>query len=101
MMRKSCLDCVRKHLAQAHVLLDEAALGYPSHRWLAIGHLAEAESESLQRFSILAIKIREHRVALIENPDYDPPLLTMIENITSLEDNDNEIEIRNKTSGGI
>jgi len=35
-----------KHLAQACVLFQEALQGYPAHRWLAIGHMAEAEAES-------------------------------------------------------
>lgn len=64
-MRKSCLDCVRKHIAQASVLCDEAELGYPHHRWLAVGHLAEAESESLKDHPALSHKIRECRLDLM------------------------------------
>lgn len=67
MCRKSCLDCVRKHLAQASVLLDEAHLGYPHHRWLAAGHLAEAESECLDEHPEFAIKIRECRLAVMRS----------------------------------
>ena len=66
-MRTSCLKCVRKHLAQASILLDESHLGYPHHKWFAIGHLAEAESESLLDYPKLASEIREMRVNLIEN----------------------------------
>jgi hypothetical protein len=73
-MRTSCLKCVRKHLAQASILLDESHLGYPHHKWFAIGHLAEAESESLLDYPKLASEIREMRVNLIENkkePNFD------------------------------
>lgn len=44
-MRKQCLYCAIKHLAQAVILMDEANNGYQLHKWLAIGHMAEAESE--------------------------------------------------------
>lgn len=63
--RPSCLFCVSKHLASAQVLLDEAQLGYPEHRWLAVGHLQEAESESLADFPLFAQKIRCLRVVLM------------------------------------
>jgi hypothetical protein len=43
--RKSCVECVEKHLGAAWVLVDEWLDGYP-HRLLAIGHLHEAEDES-------------------------------------------------------
>lgn len=43
--RKSCLDCVEKHLGAAWVLIGEHGDGYP-HRMLAIGHLHEAGEES-------------------------------------------------------
>ena len=65
MARTSCLDCVRKHIAQASILMDEASLGYPLHKWYAVGHLAEAESESLQQYPELSIKIRECRLSLM------------------------------------
>ncbi len=67
MSRKSCMDCVRKHLAQAQVLLDEAHLGYPHHRWLAVGHLAEAESECLDEHEEFARKIRSCRLDVMQS----------------------------------
>lgn len=63
-MRESCLWCVMKHLAQAIVLEGESALGYPMHRWIAFGHLAEAEVESVGEYPELAAKIRETRLYL-------------------------------------
>lgn len=67
MMRKSCLDCIRKHMAvsyllviekrmnglfnpivhigQAEVLFDEYMTGdYDTHFWLSLGHLAIVEN---------------------------------------------------------
>jgi hypothetical protein len=67
MARKSCLDCVRKHLAQACVLLDETHLGYPHHRWLAAGHLAEAESECLDEHPEFAARIRACRLEVMRS----------------------------------
>jgi hypothetical protein len=61
------MDCVRKHLAQASVLLDEAHLGYPHHRWLAAGHLAEAESECLDEYPEFARKIRQCRLEVMKS----------------------------------
>lgn len=58
-MRPECLDCVRKHLGQAIVLMNEARLGYPDHKWLAVGHMAEAEHEAPLEFALL---IREQRL---------------------------------------
>lgn len=69
MSRKSCMDCVRKHLAQASVLMDEALLGYPHHRWLAVGHLAEAESECLDEHPEFASKVRACRLNVMKSQD--------------------------------
>ena len=65
-MRESCLHCVIKHLAQAIILNIESELGYPLHRFLAAGHLAEAESESVNQFPELAHDIRKLRLALTD-----------------------------------
>jgi len=64
-MRESCLDCVRKHLAQALILLTESKLGHPEYKWLAIGHLAEAEAESVKQYPDYANLIREERLKVI------------------------------------
>jgi hypothetical protein len=44
--RKPCIDCVEKHVAQAYILAQESEMGYPEHRILMCGHLAEAIDES-------------------------------------------------------
>ncbi len=68
-MRESCLDCARKHIAQALILLTESKLGHPEHKWLAVGHLAEAEAESVLMFPEFANKIRRFRLTIIEDCD--------------------------------
>ncbi len=64
-MRETCLLCVSKHIAQSIVLVTECCLGYPIHIWIAIGHLAEAESESCSEYPLFAQKIRCVRLALM------------------------------------
>jgi hypothetical protein len=83
-MRESCLDCTRKHIAQAIILLTESKLGHPEHKWLAIGHLAEAEAESIQKFLDLANKIRNVRLDIIDD-DYTINLLSLIIEATELD----------------
>jgi hypothetical protein len=68
-MRQECMDCVRKHIAQAIILLDEYILGYPHHRWLAVGHLAEAESEVMAYSVKLASEIRKERLKIMNNAE--------------------------------
>jgi hypothetical protein len=80
MARNSCLDCVRKHVASAAVFMDEAAAGYPFHRWYAVGHLEHAESECRLLYPKLSASIRESRLAIIEGseePDFDLMILSI------------------------
>lgn len=81
-MRDSCLNCSRKHLAQASILMTEAKLGYPAHRWLAIGHMAEAETELVGDYLGLAMGIREHRKAYEEDWEYSVPIVLLIRRLT-------------------
>ena len=60
---------MRKHLGSAHILLEEYATGdYDVHFWYAIGHMAEAESESIADYPELAALIRIERVKMIDEP---------------------------------
>jgi hypothetical protein len=43
--RKQCINCAKKHVAQALVLLREAEKGYPDHVELAFQHLKKAEPD--------------------------------------------------------
>jgi hypothetical protein len=72
MSRPQCSGCFRKHLSQAIILMDEAYNGYPIHRCLAMGHLAEAESEMRTLNPELAKKVRCLRLKIQENKELDP-----------------------------
>ena len=84
-MRDSCLDCTRKHLAQAIVLMVEAKMGYPEHKWLAIGHMAEAEAEILERDEPTASYIRGLRKQYEAGEDVK--LLEVIRTVSELDTN--------------
>ena len=68
-MRKTCLVCTRKHLSQALILLLDAQKSekYAWHRWLACGHMAEAEDECCQKYPGFAQNIRQNRIRVEEN----------------------------------
>jgi hypothetical protein len=82
--RPSCLNCVRKHLGQAIVLLGEAQQGYPNHKWLAVGHMAEAAEECLE-FPEIANLLRAERLNIMDNPEYTPNLMPFFDMIEAVE----------------
>ena len=76
----TCLDCVRTHVAAAGLAMEEAAAGYPHHRWWAVGDLEHAARECRRLYPELAARIREARLAIMEGgdePDFDLMLLTI------------------------
>lgn len=85
-MRETCLDCTRKHLAQALILLTESKLGHPEHKWLAVGHLAEAEAESVEKYPEYANSIRTERLRITDDEKFD--ILKLIKQATELEQHD-------------
>lgn len=90
-MRVTCLNCARKHLAQASILMMEAEQGYPLHAWLAMGHMAEAADELVARYPEMANIIRENRKIYehaVDEGEAPPsvPIVTLIADITKLAD---------------
>lgn len=83
-MRPTCLECAGKHLAQACILTKEYKTGYPSFRWFVIGHLAEAEEETVRDYPEFANEIREHRVAWAEDQDVVIPYEVLLGNVDVL-----------------
>lgn len=61
-MRKSCLECVAKHLGSAAVYIEEVKAGYPNYYGYVYGELDHAASECLEEVPDLAMAIREHRI---------------------------------------
>jgi hypothetical protein len=68
--------------------LTESKLGHPEYKWLAVGHLAEAEAESVLEFEGFANKVRTVRLSIIED-DYEIDLLKLIREAGELEKNVN------------
>lgn len=73
-MRRSCLDCVRKHLASAGIFIKETKLGYPDYDIWVIGELEHAADESLRENKDLAQLIREHRLQWMVNKEHYIPI---------------------------
>ena len=92
-MRPTCLECAGKHLAQACVLLKETKTGYPAFKWFVIGHLAEAEEETVATYPDLANEIREHRVAWTDNDETVIPFEELFARIDDLIDSDKEPDV--------
>lgn len=61
-MRKSCIECVLKHLGAAAIYVEEVELGYPNYFGYVYGELDHAASECLEYIPELAWTIREHRI---------------------------------------
>lgn len=73
-MRKSCFDCVIKHLGAAAVAETEYRLGYPKFKLWVVGNLDHAAQEMAQAYYTLAMVIREHRLNWMMAPGgYDIP----------------------------
>ena len=83
-MRPSCLNCARKHLAKAEINLTESKLGYPSFFWLCIGNMSEAEDELLRDYSELSKMIRNERKLLEDDPEYEIPIMDLIEAVSAV-----------------
>jgi len=84
MMRPSCLDCARKHLAQADILMMEAATGdYDTHVWYAVGHLAEAADELMDEYPHIAEKVRAERLRYMEDNEYKIEIGELIDLVSS------------------
>lgn len=83
-MRESCMDCARKHLAQAEILMMEFATGdYPTHKWYAVGHLAEAADEMMLKFPEIADRIRQVRLQYMDDPTQNANIGELIALISS------------------
>jgi hypothetical protein len=80
--RKVCTKCAKKHVGQAAVLMQEVMYGYPEHRVLAVGHLAEAEAEIMGEYKDLGDAIRRIREDILLNNN--PNMTALISTISKL-----------------
>lgn len=94
-MRESCLDCARKHIAQAEILMLEYATGdYPVHKWYAVGHLAEAADEMMEKYPSVAETLRTERLKYMEDDAYQINTAELISLVSSFDEQavQNELE---------
>lgn len=63
-MRQHCLQCFRKHIGNAAVLLEEYYDGYHSYAHMIVGHLDQAAQEIRELYPELATLVRAHRIWL-------------------------------------
>jgi hypothetical protein len=86
--RIPCQQCYKKHLSQAAILLGEVLQGYDEephlHKWLCIGHLAEASDEIVGVEPLLANQVRLIRLDITENFNNLDALPTMLNQIKTL-----------------
>lgn len=87
-LRKLCLNCTLKHLSQAFVLLTETVKGYPEHKWIALGHLAEAEDECIASYPETAARIREIRLSLQNDEISDYNIEGLIREVSKIKEED-------------
>ena len=96
--RPFCLDCVRKHLAEAIILLEEVLMGYSEephlHWWLCIGHLSQSASEMTGYDTDQANDIRFLRLDLMENREDDETQKTILNQLKQKLKDLAEIEIK-------
>jgi hypothetical protein len=87
-----CLQCFCKHIATANVYEEEAKLGYPLHKWLAVGQLAAAENEVLTKYPELSETTREYRKQFMDN-DSPVPTLELINLALNILEEENKKDI--------
>ena len=104
-MRKSCLECVLKHLGSAAVYAEEVAMGYPNYFGYVYGELQHAASESLEECPDLAWAIREHRIRWsATRNDKKPhriPFEAMFSYISMLEESESSISVPDEVYEGL
>ncbi len=104
-MRRSCLECVLKHLGDAAVYIEECAMGYPDYFGFVYGHLDHASSECLSEFPDLAMTIREHRIKWANTRRDDKPHKIPFEAIfgyiDTMEEAGREVEIPPEVYAGL
>jgi len=73
-----------KHVTQAGILAMEAQQGYPTHRWWALGHLAEASDELIADYPEKANELREYRKQYEDDEDVQIPFNEIVAEFSQL-----------------
>jgi hypothetical protein len=67
-------------------------MGYPAHKWLAVGHMAEASDELLRDYPTLAHEVRAARLTFMENDDLPVDIMDLIDRISMMEESEDMME---------
>lgn len=104
-MRKSCLECVLKHLGSAAVYIEEVQMGYPNYFGFVYGQLDHAASECIDEIPELAWTIREHRIKWAETRRNEKPhripFEAMFDYIDTVEELGDVIEVPKAVYAGL
>lgn len=83
-MKRYCLDCVIKHLADAKITQEEALMGYPEHILDTIGNLSQASLECYGASPELADEIRQYRLLIMEDNAHEVPYYELYNKVKAL-----------------
>ena len=72
-MRQPCIQCFRKHIGNAAVLIEEVLDGYVDYEHMVVGHLDQAAQEIRRYSPTLAHLVRAHRIKWQDDTNYDIP----------------------------
>lgn len=104
-MRKSCLECVAKHLGSAAVFIKEYNMGYPAYYGYVYGELDHAAAESFKDFAKFSQIIREHRLKWADTRDdpypHDIPFEAMFTFIDDMKAAGEQLEIPKEVMAGL
>ena len=104
-MRRSCIECVLKHLGSAAVYIEECQLGYPNYFGYAYGELDHAASECVDEIPELAWAIREHRIKWANTRhntiQHKIPFEAMFEYLDTVEEAGEALDVPQEVYGGL
>jgi len=103
-MRKSCLECVAKHLGSAAVYIEEYVMGYPNYYGYVYGELDHAATECLSDYPDLSWLIREHRIKWSETRRSTPhkiPFEALFNYIDTCEESECALKLPDEVYSGI
>lgn len=84
-MRQPCLQCFRKHIGNAAVLIEEYLDGYNNYAHMIVGHLDQAAQEIRKYSPELAHVVRAHRIKWQQDDKYDIPFEALDRAVGDLE----------------
>lgn len=71
-------------------MASEAGAPFPLNYWKAIGHLAEASEECVEKYPAFASKLRNERLMMMADRTYEPPVAALLLELKELKENEPE-----------